>query len=243
MEFLCLSVSLFPSVPSLSTFFPAITKVDVSVPNKTACSAGIFWTMSYHHLAIMHSFCYIIHFSHSSESHLIYFQSVSQFSRSVVSDSLRPCESPHARPPCPSPTPGVHSDSRPSSQWCHPAISFSVVPFSSCPQSLPASESFPMSQLFAWGGQSTGVSALVSFLPKKSQISFRMDWLDLLAVQGTLKSLLQHHSSKASILWCSVLFTVQLSRPYLHPVNFGFPSYLCHHTAVEPLSSFTFLKT
>ena len=80
-----------------------------------------------------------------------------QFSRSVVSDSLRPHESQHSRPPCPSPSPGVHSDSRPSSQWCHPAISFSVVPFSSCPQSLPASESFPMSQLFAWGGQSTGV--------------------------------------------------------------------------------------
>ena len=140
-----------------------------------------------------------------------------QISRSVVSDSLRPHESQHARPPCPSPTPGVHSDSRPSSQWCHPAISSSVVPFSSCPQSLSASESFPMSQLFAWGGQSTGVSALASFFPKKSPglISFRMDWLDLLAVQGTLKSLLQHHSSKASILRCSPFFTVQCSHPYM----------------------------
>ena len=94
-----------------------------------------------------------------------------QFSCSVGSDSLRPHESQHARLPCPSPTPGVHSNSRPSSQWCHPAISSSVVPFSSCPQSLPASESFPMSQLFAWGGQSTGVSALASFLPKNTQ-----DW-------------------------------------------------------------------
>jgi len=92
-----------------------------------------------------------------------------QFSRSVVSDSLRLRESQHARPPCPSPTLGVHSDSHPSSQWCHPAISSSVVPFSSCPQSLPASEFFPMSQLFTWGSQSTGVSALASFLPKKSQ--------------------------------------------------------------------------
>ena len=92
-----------------------------------------------------------------------------QFSRSVVSNSLRPHESQHARPPCPSSTPGVHSDSRPSSQWCHPAISSSVVPFSSCPKSLPASKSFPMSQLFTSGGQSTGVSALASFLPKKSQ--------------------------------------------------------------------------
>ena len=92
-----------------------------------------------------------------------------QFSHSVVSDSLQPHEWQHTRPPCPSPTPGVHSDSRPSSQWCHPAISSSVVPFSSCHQSLPASESFPRSQLFAWGGQSTGVSALASFPPKKSQ--------------------------------------------------------------------------
>ena len=84
-------------------------------------------------------------------------------------DSLRPHESQHARPPCPSPTPRVHWDSRPSSWWCHPAISSSNVPFSSCPQSLPASESFPMNQLFAWGGQNTGVSASTSFLPKKSQ--------------------------------------------------------------------------
>ena len=92
-----------------------------------------------------------------------------QFSCSVVSNSLRPHELQHARPPCPSPTPRVHSDSCPSSQWCHPAISSSVVPFSSYPQSLPASESFPMSQLFAWGGQSTGVSASASFPPKKCQ--------------------------------------------------------------------------
>ena len=96
------------------------------------------------------------------------FSSV-QFSHSVTSDSLRPHESQHARPPCPSPTPRVHSNSRPSNQWCHPAISSSVVPFSSCPQCLPAAESFPVSQLFSWGGQSTGVSASTSFPPKKSQ--------------------------------------------------------------------------
>ena len=106
-----------------------------------------------------------------------------QISRSVVSDSLPPHESQHARPPCPSPTPGVHSDSSPSSQWCHPAISSSVIPFSSSPQSLQASESFPMSQLsLAWGGQSTGVSALASFLPKKSQgwsPSERTGWISL----------------------------------------------------------------
>ena len=101
----------------------------------------------------------------------------SQFSRSVVSDSLRPHESQHARPPCPSPTPGVHSDSRRSSQWCHPAISSSVVLFSSCPQSLPASESFPMSQLFTWGGQSIGVSALASFLQRNPRVDLLQNGL------------------------------------------------------------------
>ena len=92
-----------------------------------------------------------------------------QFSHSVVSDSLQPHECQHARPPSPSPTPGVHSNSCPSSWWCHPAIWSSVIPFSSCPQSLPASESFPMSQLFTWGGQSIGVSASASVLPMNTQ--------------------------------------------------------------------------
>ena len=110
--------------------------------------------------------------------------------------TLWPHESQHTRPPCPSPTRGVHSDSCPSSPWCHPAISSSVVPFSSCPQSLPASESFPTSQLFAWGGQSTGVSALASVLPKKSQswsplewtgcISHILIWSDILLLDGRL---------------------------------------------------------
>ena len=113
----------------------------------------------------------------------IQFSSV-QFSRSVVSDCLWPHESQHTRPPCPSPTPGVHSNSRPSSQWCHPAISSSVVPFSSCPQSLPASESFPMSQLFTWGGQSTGVSALASFLPKKFQGWTPSEWIGWISLQS-----------------------------------------------------------
>ena len=93
-----------------------------------------------------------------------------QISCPVMSYFCSPHELQHARPPCPSPTPGVHSDSRPLSQWCHPAISSSVIPFSSCPQSLPASESFPMSQLFAWGGQSIGVSALASVLPMNIQV-------------------------------------------------------------------------
>ena len=138
------------------------------------------------------------------------------FSRSVISDSLRPHELQHARPPCSSPTPRVHSDSCPLSPWCHPAISSSVVPFSSCPQSLLASEFFPMSQLFAWGGQSISFSfSIITSKEIPGLISFRMDWLDLLAFQGTLKSLLQHHSSKPSILWCSAFFTVQLSNPYM----------------------------
>ena len=107
-----------------------------------------------------------------------------QFSRSVMSDSLRPHESQHTRPPCPSPTPGVHSNSRPLSQWCHPAILSSVVPFSSCPQSLPASESFPVSQPFAWGGQSTRVSALASFLPKKSQGWSPLEWTGWISLQS-----------------------------------------------------------
>ena len=140
-----------------------------------------------------------------------------QFSSSVVSDSLWPRESQHARPPCPSPMPGVFSNSCPSSQWCHPAISSSVVPFSSCPQSLPASGSFPVSQLFAWGGHKYW-SFSFSICPSNEHpglICFRMDWLDLLSVQGTLKSLLQHHSSKASILRRSAFFTVQLSHLYM----------------------------
>ena len=109
------------------------------------------------------------------------FSSV-QFSPSVVSDCLRPHESQNARPPCPSPTPGAHSDSRPSSQWCHPAISSSVVPFS-CSQSLPASESFPMTQLFAWEGQSTGVSAFASLLPKKFQ-GWSSEWTGWIFLQS-----------------------------------------------------------
>ena len=107
-----------------------------------------------------------------------------QFSRSVVSNSLRPHESQHARLPCPSPTPGVHPNSCPSSQWCHPAISSSVVPFSSCPQSLPASESFPMSQLFAWGDQSIRVSALASVLAKNTEDWSPLGWTGWISLQS-----------------------------------------------------------
>ena len=107
-----------------------------------------------------------------------------QFSRSVVSDSLRPHDLQHARSPCPSPTPRVHSNSCPLSRWCHSAISSSVIPFSSCPQSLPASESFPMRQLFAWGGQSTGVSASASFLPKNTQDRSPLEWTGWISLQS-----------------------------------------------------------
>ena len=136
-----------------------------------------------------------------------------------MSDSLQPHELQHARPPCPSPTPGVYSNSCPSSQWCHSAISSSVVPFSSCPQSLPASESFPMNQLFTWGGQSTGASALASVLPTNTQDWSPLGWTGWTSLQSKgLPSLLQHHSSKASILQHSAFlafFTVQLSPLYM----------------------------
>ena len=105
-----------------------------------------------------------------------------QFSRSVMSDSLRPHESQHTRSPCPSPTPGVYSNPCPSSRWCHPVISSSVVPFSSCPQSLPVSGSFPVSQLFAWGGQSTGVSASASVLPTNIQ-DWSLGWTGWISLQ------------------------------------------------------------
>ena len=107
-----------------------------------------------------------------------------QFSRSIMSDSLRPHEFQHVRPPCPSSSPRVHSNSCPSSWWCHPAISSSVVPFSSCPKSLPASESFPISQHFAWGGQSTGVSASASFLPKNTHDWSPLEWTGWISLQS-----------------------------------------------------------
>ena len=133
-----------------------------------------------------------------------------------MSDSLRPHGPQHTRLPSPSATPEVYSNSCPSSWWCHPTISSSVIPFSSCLQSLPASGSFSMSQFFASGGK------VLEFQLQHQSVQwiFRtdflwMDWLELLAVQGTLKSLLQHHSSKTSILWLSAFFIVQLSHSHL----------------------------
>ena len=155
-----------------------------------------------------------------SEHQTTIFTFSSVQSRSVVSDSLRPHESRHARPPCPSPTPGVHSNSCPSIRWCHPAISSSVVPFPSCPQSLPESGlSHWVILRMRWPKYWSFSFNISPSNEHPGLISFRRDWLDLLAVQGILKSLLQHHSSKASILQRSAFFTVQLSHPYMTTVK------------------------
>ena len=112
------------------------------------------------------------------------FEGSFQFSRSVVSDSFRPHELQHTMPPCPSPTPGVHPNPCPLSQWCHPAISSSVIPFSSCPQSFPATGSFQMNQLFSSGGQSFGVSASASFLPKNTRGWSPLEWTGWISLQS-----------------------------------------------------------
>ena len=135
-----------------------------------------------------------------------------QFSHSVVSNSLRPHESQQARPPCPLPTPRVHSNSCPWSRWCHPATSSSVIPFSSCPQSLPASESFPMSQLFPWGGQSIGVSALVSVLQMNTQDWSPLEWTGWISLQSRGLSRLFSNTTVQSINSSALSF---LHRPTL----------------------------
>ena len=147
-------------------------------------------------------------------THYLRFSSV-QFSRSVVSDFLRPHEPQHARPPCPSPTSGIYPNPCPLSRWCHPTISSSVIPFSFL-QSFPASGSFQNeSALRSRWPEYWSFSFNISLSNEYPGLIFWMDWLDLLAVQGTLKSLLQHHSSKASILQRSAFFVVQLSHPYM----------------------------
>ena len=160
--------------------------------------------------------CVTVHFSRSSENLLEHSKKswvlYLFFSCSLLSDSLWPHRLQHTRLLCPSPSPRTYSSTL--SQWCHPTISSSVIPSSSCFQSFPISEPFPMSQPFA------SVAKLLELSTSSSNeysgfISFRMDWLDLLAVQGTLKSLPQHHSSKASILQCSAFFMFQLSQPYM----------------------------
>ena len=136
-----------------------------------------------------------------------------QFRQSVMSDSLQPHGPQHVRLPCKSPTLGVYSNTCPLSQWCHPTISSSVIPFSSRLQSLPASGSFPMSKFFPSGGQSVRVPASASVLPMKIQDWFPLGWTVWISLQS--KSLLQHHSSKASVLRHSAFSRVQLSHPYL----------------------------
>ena len=138
-------------------------------------------------------------------------------SRSVVSDSLGLHGLQHTRLPCPLLSPRVCSNLRPLNWCCHPTISSTVIPFSSCPQSFPASESFPVSWLFASGGQSIGASVSASVLPMNIQDWFPLGWTGLISLlfKGLSKSLLQHHSSKASVLWCSAFFMAQLSHPYM----------------------------
>ena len=139
------------------------------------------------------------------------------FSRSVVSDSLRPHGLQHARLPCPLSTPKAYLDSWPSSRWCHPTISSSVIPFSSCLHSFPASGSFLMSSALRirWPMYWNFNFSISPSNEYSGLISFRMDWFDLLAVQGALKSLIQHHNSKASVLRCSAFFMVQFLHPYM----------------------------
>ena len=155
---------------------------------------------------------------HLSHVHIIEIWLLLLFSCLVVSVSSRPHEPQHTRPPCPSPTPRVYSNSCPLSQWCHPTISSSVVPLSSHLQSFLGSRSFPISQLFASGDQSIGASTLATVLPMNIQSWFPLGLTGLIsfAVQETLKGLLQHHSLKASILWQPAFLIVQLSQPYVN---------------------------
>ena len=139
-----------------------------------------------------------------------------QFSRSVMFNTWWPHEQQHARPPCPSPTPRVHPNPRPLSAWCHPTITYSTVPFSYCPQSFPASGSFQMSQPFASGSQSIGVSASASVLPMNIQDWFPLEWTGWISLQSKgLSRVFQHHNSKASFLQCSAFFIDQLPHPYM----------------------------
>ena len=173
--------------------------------------------------------------SSSPTFHVMYSQFSSvQFSRSVLSGSLQPHESQHARPPCPSPSPGVHSNSRPSSWWCHPAISSSVIPFSSCPQSLPASESFLMSQLFTWGSQSIGGSALASFLPKNTQDWSPLEWTGWISLQSM--GLSRVFSNTSGHIYCR-WWIFPLVFVWQH--HFYFINVLCCVTPLKNLSDTT----
>ena len=147
-----------------------------------------------------------------------------QFSCSVVSETLRPQEPQHSRPPCLSPAPGVHPNSCPSSQWCHPTISSSVVPFSSCPQSFPASGYFPMSQLFTSGGQSTGVSASTSVLPMNTQDWSPLEWTGWISLQSKASPTPQFKSINSSVLSC--LYSPTLTSTHDHWKNHSLDYYI-----------------
>ena len=176
-------------------------------------SKGSSWPRDRTQVSCIAGRCFTLQFKKRKAKELT-FSSVQFISVTQSCPTLRPHGSQHARPPCPSPTPRVHSDSHPSSQWCYPAISSSVVPFSSCPQSLPALESFPLSQLFEWGGRSTGVSALASFLPKKSQ-----GWF--LGNGNTVKTQLSE-KWKWKLLSCVRLF---VTRWTIQSLDFSRPEY------------------
>ena len=189
----------------------------MSQPRVYMCSPS--WTPSHslpHTIPLGHPSARARAFFHTRISISFYISSV-QFSRSVVSGSFWLHEMQHARPPCPSPAPGVHLNSCPSSRWCHPAISSSVIPFSSCPPIPPSIRVFSNESTLhmRWPKYWSFSFSVSSSKEIPGLISFKMDWWNLLAVQGTLKSLFQHHSSKASILWHSAFFTVQLSHPYM----------------------------
>ena len=173
-------------LPSLFHFLYRIFSAPISFSLCFPSSPSLFFLLLMFFLKTLMSLLSMREGYHSKAQFIFTLYQIrsDQISRSVVSDSLRSHESQDARPPCPSPSPRVHSNLRPSSRWCHPAISSSVVPFSSFPQSLPASESFPMSQLFTWGGQSIGVSASASFLPKNTQDWSPLGWTGWISLQS-----------------------------------------------------------
>ena len=185
----------------------------IHIPLIHSFNGSVFTRLCTHHHSLTLDYFFLPLQKEHSYPLAVNFSSV-QFSFSVVSDSLWPNGLQHARPPCPSPTPRVYSNSCPLSLCCIPTISSSVGPFSSHLQSSPASGSFPVLRI-RWTKYWSFSFNISPSSEHSGLIFFRMDWLDLLAVQGTLKSLLQCHSSKASILWHSAFFIVQLSHPYM----------------------------
>ena len=217
---LCVCAQLFPTLcDPMDCSLPGCSVHGIFPGKNTGVDCHFLFQVLFLTQELNLSLQHLLHW-HTDSLPLTYLGNLNsvQFSRSVMSDSLWPHGLQHARPPCPSPTPGVYSNSCPLSWWCHPTISSSVFSFSSHLQCFPASGSFPMSQFFLHIRWPKYWSFSFNISPSNEYsglISFRMDWLDLLAVQGTPKSLPQHHSSKASILCCSVFFIVQLSHLYM----------------------------